>query len=206
MDDRAKFPIRNLKRELVELENRVAKLRELVNPLSDAQDYAPTFKLDRGIKANVVKLVKEALDHAGSTVSVAVNRTVGPGPVVLGPAIMTVTITYDERAKPKKSKNVGVWAREYFTYKNVEYPVFLFQHIDVLEFTVRTSNALACGHIEYIGELVQCTEPALLTNFKGMGRKQLNEIKDKLKEQGLELGIKLPEFRAAMNAYVMKEG
>ena len=66
----------------------------------------------------------------------------------------------------------------------------LFRSVDELEFSVRTQNCLQSADIKFIGELVQKSEPEMLKT-KNFGRKSLNEIKEILREMGLELGMKL---------------
>ncbi|MFQ5916644.1 MAG: DNA-directed RNA polymerase subunit alpha [Candidatus Binatia bacterium] len=66
----------------------------------------------------------------------------------------------------------------------------LFRSVDELEFSVRSQNCLQSADIKYIGELVQKSEHEMLKT-KNFGRKSLNEIKEILREMGLELGMKL---------------
>jgi len=69
----------------------------------------------------------------------------------------------------------------------------LFRSIDELEFSVRSQNCLQNADIKYIGELVQKTEQDMLKT-KNFGQKSLNEIKEVLRDMGLELGMKLDYF------------
>jgi DNA-directed RNA polymerase subunit alpha len=69
----------------------------------------------------------------------------------------------------------------------------LFRSVDELEFSVRSQNCLQSADIKYIGELVQKTEQEMLKT-KNFGRKSLNEIKEILREMGLEIGMKLDNF------------
>ena len=69
----------------------------------------------------------------------------------------------------------------------------LFRSVDELEFSVRSQNCLQNADIKYIGELVQKTEQEMLKT-KNFGHKSLNEIKEVLREMGLELGMKLEHF------------
>jgi hypothetical protein len=61
--------------------------------------------------------------------------------------------------------------------------------IDDLEFSTRVHNVLGSMKVETMFELVQMTETDLM-RFPNMGRKSLYEIKDKLAECGLTLGLK----------------
>src|ERR671923_2289695 len=69
----------------------------------------------------------------------------------------------------------------------------LFRSVDELEFSVRSQNCLQNADIKYIGELVQKTEQEMLKT-KNFGHKSLNEIKEILREMGLELGMKIENF------------
>ena len=71
----------------------------------------------------------------------------------------------------------------------------LFRSVDELEFSVRSQNCLQNADIKYIGELVQKSEQEMLRT-KNFGHKSLNEIKEILKEMGLELGMKIDHFPA----------
>ena len=69
----------------------------------------------------------------------------------------------------------------------------LFRSVDELEFSVRSQNCLQNADIKYIGELVQKSEQEMLKP-KNFGHKSLNEIKEILREMGLELGMKIDHF------------
>lgn len=71
----------------------------------------------------------------------------------------------------------------------------LFRSVDELEFSVRSQNCLQNADIKYIGELVQKSEQEMLKT-KNFGHKSLNEIKEILREMGLELGMKIDGFPA----------
>jgi len=69
----------------------------------------------------------------------------------------------------------------------------LFRSVDELEFSVRSQKFLQNADIKYIGELVQKSEQEMLKT-KNFGHKSLNEIKEILREMGLELGMKVDHF------------
>lgn len=69
----------------------------------------------------------------------------------------------------------------------------LFRSVDELEFSVRSQNCLQNADIKYIGELVQKSEQDMLKT-KNFGQKSLNEIKEILRDMGLELGMKVDRF------------
>lgn len=67
---------------------------------------------------------------------------------------------------------------------------FLKQPIETLELTPRTLNCLKVAHVKVVSDLVRKTEEDLIT-YKNFGDKSLVEVKEKVKEMGLTLGMKL---------------
>ena len=74
--------------------------------------------------------------------------------------------------------------------KGAELKGTLDQGVEMIELSSRASNCLKVAGIRTIGELVGRTENDLLA-VKNFGKKSLDEIKDKLKEMNLELGMKV---------------
>lgn len=65
--------------------------------------------------------------------------------------------------------------------------------IDEIELSVRSTNCLANANISTIGELVVMPESDML-RFRNFGKKSLTEIKQKLDELGLSLGMDLSKY------------
>jgi DNA-directed RNA polymerase subunit alpha len=65
----------------------------------------------------------------------------------------------------------------------------LNQSVDLIELTSRAANCLKAAKILTVGELVKYTDEQL-KEIKNFGNKSLTEIKAKLEEMGLSLGIK----------------
>lgn len=63
------------------------------------------------------------------------------------------------------------------------------QSVDMIELSSRAANCLKVAGIRTIGELVHRTDEDLLS-VKNFGKKSLDEIKEKLAEMGLGLGLK----------------
>jgi len=79
--------------------------------------------------------------------------------------------------------------------------------IQDLELSVRASNCLESTRIKTVGELVRMTESDLL-KVRSFGKTSLREVKRKLADLGLELGMKLtqgPSNGNAVDAPVMVE-
>ncbi|HMP72808.1 MAG TPA: DNA-directed RNA polymerase subunit alpha [Kiritimatiellia bacterium] len=70
----------------------------------------------------------------------------------------------------------------------------LAMSVNEIELSVRAANCLNNANITTVGELAQKTEAEML-KYRNFGKKSLNEIKDKLTELGLSLGMTLdPEL------------
>lgn len=65
--------------------------------------------------------------------------------------------------------------------------------INEIELSVRSTNCLNSAQIQTIGELVVNHESEML-KYRNFGKKSLNEIKDKLNEMGLSLGMDLSRY------------
>lgn len=65
--------------------------------------------------------------------------------------------------------------------------------INEIELSVRSTNCLAQANIDTIAELVIMPEPEML-KFRNFGKKSLNEIKAKLEDMGLHLGMDLSRY------------
>ncbi|MGE5445829.1 MAG: DNA-directed RNA polymerase subunit alpha [Ignavibacteriales bacterium] len=66
----------------------------------------------------------------------------------------------------------------------------LFMTLEDLDLSARSLNCLRKANVEYTGDLIQKTEEELL-NLENFGKRSLVEIKDKLSEHGLGLGMKI---------------
>jgi DNA-directed RNA polymerase subunit alpha len=96
---------------------------------------------------------------------------------------VSIYVNFQEEPRPEKSDNGPA----------IPLNDNLFRSVDELEFSVRSQNCLQNADIKYIGELVQKSEQEMLQT-KNFGHKSLNEIKEILREMGLELGMKVDHF------------
>jgi DNA-directed RNA polymerase subunit alpha len=81
----------------------------------------------------------------------------------------------------------------------------LFKSVEEFELSVRSANCLQNANIQYIGELVQKTESDLLKT-KNFGRKSLKEIKDKLAELNLGLGMHIENWPQLLERWRAEHG
>ena len=92
--------------------------------------------------------------------------------------------------------------------RNDERAPVALELVEELELTVRSSNCLKNAGIKTIGDLARKTEDEI-AKTRNFGKKSLSEIKDKLREWGLTLGmsdfsvlktsIKVPENKEVEN-------
>jgi len=133
-----------------------------------------------GQRTDYDKLVLEVWTDGTLSPSDAVNRTAA----LLRRSIMPFLPAEEAAKEPAKASE---------TAKNEaggELTGKLDQGVDMIELSSRASNCLKVAGIRTIGELVRKSEGDLLA-VKNFGQKSLDEIKDKLKEMGLDLGMKI---------------
>jgi DNA-directed RNA polymerase subunit alpha len=70
--------------------------------------------------------------------------------------------------------------------------VLLNMSVNEMEMSVRAANCLNNANITTVGELALKTEAEML-RYRNFGKKSLNEIKNRLEELGLALGVKIDE-------------
>lgn len=68
----------------------------------------------------------------------------------------------------------------------------LLTSIDDLNLSARSHNCLARASVKYLGDLVLMNEKEL-AEVRNLGKKSLDEIKDKMEEMGYPVGTELPE-------------
>jgi DNA-directed RNA polymerase subunit alpha len=96
---------------------------------------------------------------------------------------LTVFINFDERemdAKIKVEEKKEIMGTE----------EVLFNTLEDLDLSARSLNCLRKAGVEYVGDLIQKTEEELL-NLENFGKRSLVEIREKLSELGLGLGMKI---------------
>jgi len=73
--------------------------------------------------------------------------------------------------------------------ENVKLKKLLNMSVNEIELSVRAANCLNNANITTVGQLAQKTEAEML-KYRNFGKKSLNEIKDKLQQLSLSLGMK----------------
>ena len=78
---------------------------------------------------------------------------------------------------------------EEVSQENTRLKKLLNMSVNEIELSVRAANCLNNANITTVGQLAMKTEAEMLKN-RNFGKKSLNEIKDKLQQLGLSLGMK----------------
>jgi len=78
---------------------------------------------------------------------------------------------------------------EELNQENTRLKQLLNMSVNHIELSVRATNCLNSANITTVGQLALKTEAEML-KYRNFGKKSLNEIKDKLLQLGLSLGIK----------------
>ena len=158
---------------------------ELVGGLRLDASYSPVRRVSYSVDAarveqrtNLDKLILDVHTNGGIAPAEAVRMAAG----VLRDQL-SVFVDLDEEAVPQ----AGAEAQA------EEVNPALMRPIDELELTVRSANCLKAENIYYVGDLVQRSEVELMKT-PNLGKKSLNEIKDVLAQQGLELGMELESW------------
>ena len=92
--------------------------------------------------------------------------------------------------------------------ENAELKKLLNMSVNEIELSVRAANCLNNANISSVGELALKTEAEML-KYRNFGKKSLNEIKDKLSDLGLALGMNLDpsllDLKAGMTSILATE-
>ncbi len=96
---------------------------------------------------------------------------------------LDVFVSYDDNQVEFES------APEAQTEENSELRKLLNMSVNEIELSVRAANCLNNANITSVGQLTMKSEAEML-KYRNFGKKSLNEIKDKLSELGLNLGMK----------------
>ena len=127
---------------------------------------------------------------------------------------LVLEVTTDGRITPSEAVSFAaqIGMKHFEVFENIEAEGLVFEEgemevdseydeimeklalrVDEIELSVRSTNCLAGASIETIAELVSIPERRML-EFRNFGKKSLNEIKAKLAEMGLGLGMDLSRY------------
>jgi DNA-directed RNA polymerase subunit alpha len=83
--------------------------------------------------------------------------------------------------------------------ENQKMKKLLNMSVNEIELSVRAANCLNNANITTVGQLAMKTEAEML-KYRNFGKKSLNEIKEKLTQLGLSLGMKFEQGLVEPNA------
>src|SRR5205809_491579 len=158
------------------------------------------------IVLNLKKVKFKAEDHEARKLSLNVNKegevTAGEIQVVQGYDVLNpkqVICTLDKKHKFDAELDVRVNFNEDViefdetpagvSEENLKLKKLLNMSVNEIELSVRAANCLNNANITTVGQLAQKTEAEML-KYRNFGKKSLNEIKDKLQQLQLGLGMK----------------
>src|SRR6266513_2261426 len=140
-----------------------------------------------------VKFKVDGQDHEPKKLSLIVNKegevTAGDIQAIQGFEVLNpkqVICTLDKKHKFDAELDqtpAGV------SEENLKLKKLLNMSVNEIELSVRAANCLNNANITTVGQLAQKTEAEML-KYRNFGKKSLNEIKDKLQQLGLSLGMK----------------
>jgi DNA-directed RNA polymerase subunit alpha len=77
--------------------------------------------------------------------------------------------------------------------QNYQLPFDPWMCVDEIDFSIRSINRIKGDGIKYLGELVQKTEPEMLSK-PNFGSRSLREVKEILSSMGARLGMSHPDL------------
>lgn len=179
----------------------------LYDPVYIRADKIATIYPHEDDEYPVPKIGKQCIDEDENLIEIVIDNFVGfeakdykRSSVVTFDADYTACLEKDLRYQSQQP-----YTRDYIIYESPEEIIRLINGEDVplevadplkamtlhdLDISVRTYNCLRAEGIETVYDLIQWTEVELLKT-PNLGKKSLTEIKDKLAERELSLGMKV---------------
>lgn len=133
--------------------------------------------------------VEQRTDLDKLIIDIETNQTIAPEQAIRDAA----TIIYNQM---KAFVSLESTVEEEVIVEEPTIHPFLLHPVDDLELTVRSANCLKAENINTIGDLVRRTEVELLRT-PNLGKKSLTEIKEVLRQNGLELGMDIENWPPA---------
>jgi DNA-directed RNA polymerase subunit alpha len=164
--------------------------------------FSPVTKVNYDVENS---RVGQVTDYDRLILDVWTDGSVAPGDAIAYSAkilkdSLSIFITFEEEELPAETAPAAVGAPAASTPDNERLRELLGQPVDIIELSVRASNCLKAAKIRTIGDLVSRKDDELIS-YKNFGKKSLDEIKERLTELNLSLGmdvnsIQLPAAKA----------
>jgi DNA-directed RNA polymerase subunit alpha len=151
--------------------------------------FSPVIKVHYDVENS---RVGQVTDYDRLIVDVWTDGSVAPGDAIGFSAkilkdSLSIFITFEEEEVPVQEQPAQVGAPA-ATPDAERLRELLGQPVDIIELSVRASNCLKAAKIRTIGDLVSRKDDELIS-YKNFGKKSLDEIKERLTELNLNLGM-----------------
>lgn len=157
--------------------------------------FSPVIKVHYDVENS---RVGQVTDYDRLILDVWTDGSVAPGDAIAYSAkilkdSLSIFITFEEEevAPVEEATAAGTAAAAVGTPDTERLRELLNQPVDIIELSVRASNCLKAAKIRTIGDLVSRKDEELIS-YKNFGKKSLDEIKERLTELNLSLGMELP--------------
>jgi DNA-directed RNA polymerase subunit alpha len=154
--------------------------------------FSPVIKVHYDVENS---RVGQITDYDRLILDVWTDGSVAPGDAIAYSAkilkdSLSIFITFEEEevAQPVEASAVPAGASAVPAADVERLRELLNQPVDIIELSVRASNCLKAAKIRTIGDLVAKTDEELI-GYKNFGKKSLDEIKERLTELSLSLGM-----------------
>ena len=162
----------------------------LIGHLRLDASYSPMRRVAYSVEAT---RVEQRTDLDKLVLEIESNGTITPEEAIR----LAATILQQQLAAFVDPSQIAAGATSQTT---VKFEPILFQPVEQLDLTVRSTNCLKAESIKTIGDLIQRSETQLLKT-PNLGKKSLDEIRAALALKSLELGTELSDFDAALSRH-----
>jgi DNA-directed RNA polymerase subunit alpha len=154
--------------------------------------YSPVIKVNYDVENS---RVGQVTDYDRLILDVWTDGSVAPGDAIAYSAkilkdSLSIFITFEEEEVQQTEESVPPAIAVTGTTDVDRLRELLNQPVDIIELSVRASNCLKAAKIRTIGDLVSRKDDELIS-YKNFGKKSLDEIKERLTELNLSLGMDL---------------
>jgi len=158
--------------------------------------FSPVIKVHYDVENS---RVGQVTDYDRLILDVWTDGSVAPGDAIAYSAkilkdSLSIFITFEEEEIEAPSEEAGAASASSASAgdgsDNDKLRELLNQPVDIIELSVRASNCLKAAKIRTIGDLVSKNDEELIA-YKNFGKKSLDEIKERLVELNLSLGMDL---------------
>jgi DNA-directed RNA polymerase subunit alpha len=151
--------------------------------------FSPVIKVHYDVENS---RVGQVTDYDRLILDVWTDGSVAPGDAIAYSAkilkdSLSIFITFEEEEVPE-AEPAAAPGPSAGTPDNERLRELLNQPVDIIELSVRASNCLKAAKIRTIGDLVSRKDDELIS-YKNFGKKSLDEIKERLTELNLSLGM-----------------